>query len=104
MKTRACISLLTLLLFITACNAQGQIQIDTAEVSYYNGLIDKNEIIEDFRITNYSSEEYLTWVSLEPINERTNTELVHDYFKKRKGDFSSLKRCLKTYWMSNRQL
>jgi hypothetical protein len=87
-KTRACISLLTLMLFITACNAQGQIQIDTAEVSYYNGIIDKNVIIEDFRITNNSSEEYLTWVSLEPINDRPNTELVHDYFKKRKGDFS----------------
>lgn len=84
------ILLLTLLLFSTACNAQCQIQIDNTEINYFNEITGKNEIIEDYRITNNSNEEYLTWVSLEPINERTNTELVHDYFKKRKGDFSFL--------------
>lgn len=84
------ILLLTLLLIVTACNAQCQIQIDNTEINYFNEITGKNEIIENYRITNNSNEEYLTWVSLEPINERTNTELVHDYFKKRKGDFSFL--------------
>jgi hypothetical protein len=90
MKIRAHIILLTLLLVVTACDPQRQIQIETAEVSYYNGITDKNEIIESYRITNNSDEDYLTWVSLEPINERSNIELVHDYFKKRKGDFTFL--------------
>jgi hypothetical protein len=90
MKMKVHILLLTLLLIVTACNAQCQIHIDNVATGYYNGITDKNEIIEDYRITNNSNEEYLTWVSLEPINERTNTELIHDYFKKRKGDFSFL--------------
>jgi len=90
MKMKVHILLLTLLLIVTACNAQCQIQIDNTEINYFNEITGKNEIIEDYRITNNSNEEYLTWVSLEPINERTNTELVHDYFKKRKGDFSFL--------------
>ncbi len=88
MKTKVHILLLTLLLVITACNAQHQIHIDTTEVSYFNEITGKNEIMESYRITNNSDEDYLTWVSLEPINERTNTELVHDYFKKRKDDFT----------------
>ncbi|HPK29792.1 MAG TPA: hypothetical protein PK979_01970 [Bacteroidales bacterium] len=90
MKIKVHIFLLTLLMVITACNAQRQIHIDTTEVSYFNGITGKNEIIEDYRITNNSDEEYLTWVSLEPINERSNIELVHDFFKKRKGDFNFL--------------
>ena len=90
MKTKAYIILLTLLLFSTACNAQCQIHIDTTEVSYFNGITGKNEIMEDYRITNNSNEDYLTWVSLEPLNERSNIELVHDYFKKRNGDFNFL--------------
>ena len=88
MKTKVHILLLTLLPVVTACNAQRQIHIDTVAVSYYNGITDKNEIIEEYLIKNNSNEDYLTWVSLEPINERTDTELVHDYFKKRKDDFS----------------
>jgi hypothetical protein len=90
MKIRAHIFLLTLLMVVTACDPQRQIHIDTTEVSYFNGITGKNEIMESYRITNNSDEDYFTWVSLEPINERTNTELIHDYFKKRKGDFSFL--------------
>lgn len=90
MKVKVHILLLTLLLIVTACNAQCQIQIDNTEINYFNEITGKNEITENYRITNNSNEEYLTWVSLEPINERTNTELIHDYFKKRKGDFSFL--------------
>lgn len=90
MKIKAHILLLILLLISIACNTQGQIEIEASEVNYFNGITGKNEIMESYRIKNNSNEDYLTWVSLEPINERSNIELVHDFFKKRKGDFNFL--------------
>lgn len=90
MKIKAHILLLILLLISIACNTQGQIEIEASEVNYFNGITGKNEIMESYRIKNNSNEDYLTWVSLEPINERSNIELVHDYFKKRKSDFNFL--------------
>lgn len=90
MKTRVHILLLILLLISMACNTQGQIQIEASEVNYFNGITGQNEIMESYRIKNNSNEDYLTWISLEPINERTNIELIHDYFKKRKSDFNFL--------------
>lgn len=87
MKTRVHILFLTFLLYTVTLNAQRLIQIDTISVNYFNGITKKNEIIDNYQITNNSDEDYLTWVSLVPINNRTNIELIHDYFKKRKGDF-----------------
>lgn len=69
-------------------NAQCLIHYDTITNKYYNGIIEEREIIDKYQITNNSDENYLTWVALEPINDRTDIELVHDYFKKRKGDFN----------------
>lgn len=69
-------------------NAQCLIHYDTITNKYYNGITEKREIIDKYQITNNSYENYLTWVALEPINDRTDIELVHDYFKKRKGDFN----------------
>ena len=86
MKTRVHILFLTFLLYTVTLNAQRLIQIDTISVNYFNGITKKNEIIDNYQITNNSDEDYLTWVSLVPINNRTNIELIHDYFKKRKGD------------------
>ncbi len=64
------------------------IHYDTITNKYYNGITEEREIIDKYQITNNSDENYLTWVALEPINDRTDIELVHDYFKKRKGDFN----------------
>ncbi len=69
-------------------NAQCLIHYDTITNKYYNGITEEREIIDKYQITNNSDENYLTWVALEPINDRTDIELVHDYFKKRKGDFN----------------
>lgn len=84
MKTRVHILFLTFLLYTVTLNAQRLIQIDTISVNYFNGITKKNEIIDNYQITNNSDEDYLTWVSLVPINNRTNIELIHDYFKKEK--------------------
>ena len=81
MKTRVHILFLTFLLYTVTLNAQRLIQIDTISVNYFNGITKKNEIIDNYQITNNSDEDYLTWVSLVPINNRTNIELIHDYFK-----------------------
>lgn len=68
--------------------AQSQIEIDTASFCYFNGITAQTQIIDNYQITNNSNEEYLTWVSLLPTNNKSNIELIHDFFKKRKGDFS----------------
>ena len=69
-------------------NAQSPIEIDTVSLRYVNGFTNHNEIVDEYRMTNHSNEEYITWVSLEPTNDKSNIELVHDFFKKIKGDFS----------------
>ena len=66
-------------------NAQSPIEIDTVSLRYVNGFTNQHEIVDEYRMTNHSNEEYITWVSLEPTS---NIELVHDFFKKIKGDFS----------------
>ena len=62
-------------------NAQCLIHYDTITNNYYNGITEEGEIIDKYLITNNSDENYLTWVALEPINDRTDIELVHDYLK-----------------------
>ena len=69
-------------------NAQSPIEIDTVSLRYVNGFTNQHEIVDEYRMTNHSNEGYITWVSLEPIKNKSNIELVHDFFKKIKGDFS----------------
>lgn len=69
-------------------NAQCLLQVDTVSYSYFNGITRHKQIIDKYKITNNSNEEYLTWVSLVPINNKSNTELIRDFFKVRKGDFN----------------
>lgn len=88
MKIKISILFLTFLFYTIKLNAQCLIHIDTISVNYFNGITKKKEIIDNYHIINNSEEDYLTWVSLVPINNRTNIELMHDYFKKRKGDFN----------------
>ena len=87
MKIKVSILFLTFL-FYTITNAQCQIHIDTISVNYFNGITEKIERIDIYQITNNSDEDYLTWVSLVPINNRTNIGLIRDYFIKIKGDFN----------------
>ena len=55
---------------------------------YYNAFIKDCQIVEEYRISNNSSEEYVTWISQDAISGKTPKELVHDYFQKVKGDFN----------------
>lgn len=69
-------------------NGQCQIHIDTVSFRYYNGITAQAQIIDNYQITNNSKEDYLTWVSLVPTNNKSSIELIRDFFKKRKGDFN----------------
>ena len=66
-----------------ALNAQCEICIDGVSFNYYNGITKHSQTIDNYRITNNSNEEYLTWIALTPNKGKTNVELVHDFFKKR---------------------
>ena len=76
------------LFFTMGLNAQDKIHIDTISFCYFDGITEQTQTIDEYQITNNSSEDYLTWISLVPINKKSNIELIHDFFKKRKGDFS----------------
>lgn len=76
--------------FIVDINAQCQMQTDTISFRYYNGITLQIQILDNFQITNNTNEEYLTWVSLSPVNNKSNIELIRDYFLNRRGDFNLL--------------
>lgn len=73
---------------VIALNAQNKIVVDTLSFCYLNGITQQSQAVYEYRITNNSGEDYLTWVSLVPINNKSDMELVHDYFRRRKGDFN----------------
>lgn len=74
--------------FNLVLSAQCKLKIDTVSMYYFNGFIQKMQKIETYKMKNYTNEEYLTWISMSPIDHKTNSELIHDYFIKRKGDFN----------------
>lgn len=80
--------LLVFLLCVLGLSTQCQINIDTVSICYFNGITKQYQIIDNYQITNNSNEDYLTWVSLVSTNNKSNIELIHDFFKKRKGDFN----------------
>lgn len=81
--------LFSLFLFCTInLEAQSPIHIDTTSYCYFNGITKQAQIVYKYQITNNSKEDYLTWIALVPNESKTNIELVHDFFKSRKGDFS----------------
>lgn len=88
MKTIIYIFLSAFLFCTMDLNAQCQIHIDTVSFCYFNGITAQTQIIDNYQIINNSNEDYLTWVSLIPTNNKSNIELIRDFFKKRKGDFS----------------
>lgn len=86
MIKRTLIFLTVFLLFLNT-KAQDSIKIDTISYSYYNLISNSHQSIELYKITNYSSKEFLTWIADVPINNTPEHRLVHDYFKKQIGDF-----------------
>jgi hypothetical protein len=69
-------------------NAQCRLRIDTVSSYYFNGLIQQGQKIEIYKMTNNTMEEYLTWVSIIPVEHKSHSELIRDYFIKQKGDFN----------------
>lgn len=69
-------------------NAQNEIHVDTISFCYFNGITKQAQNINEIQVTNNSSEDYLTWISLMPINKKSNNDLIYDFFKKRKGNFN----------------
>ena len=85
MKTTIYILLSPFLCCTAKLNAQSKIQIDTLSVNYFNGITQQIQIVDEYRITNLSDEDYLTWVAFFPKGNKSNKEVVHDFFKKSKG-------------------
>ena len=71
-------------------NAQSPIEIDTVSLRYVNGFTNQHEIVDEYRMTNHSNEGYITWVSLEPIKNKSNLLLMREFFLQAHGDFSHL--------------
>lgn len=88
MGTRFYILILLFMSIVINLNAQNEISVDTTSFCYLNGITQQAQAIYEYRITNNSNEDYLTWGSLAPISNKSDIELVHEYFKSRKGDFS----------------
>ena len=80
-----CISMSASLNLMAQCNGI----VDTIIASrYYNAFTKDCQVVEEYRISNNSSEEYVTWISKDAISGKTTKELIHDYFQKVKGDFN----------------
>lgn len=77
MKTTIYIFLSLFLCCTTKLNAQGEIHIDTLSVNYFNGITQQIQIVDEYRITNLSDEDYLTWVAFFQKGNKSNKELVH---------------------------
>ena len=79
---------MTFFLFFAEARSQDAIRIDTVSYSYYNTVFNGYTHVKSYQITNMSDKEYLTWVSDTPTEGKSASVLVHDYFRKRKNDFS----------------
>ena len=69
-------------------NAKCEIITDSTSMSYYDAITKRTYTMVCYEITNNSSEDYYTWISLDTIDNKTKKDIIHDFFKKRKGDFS----------------
>ena len=88
MKIKVYITSLLFFLVGMKINAQNEIHVDTISFCYFNGITKQAQNINEIQVTNNSNEDYLTWISLIPINKKSSNDLIYDFFKKRKGDFN----------------
>lgn len=65
----------------------GQIKIDSITKCYYNSFIERNQFIEEITITNNSEQDYLTWISMSPTGNQSNSFLINRFFFSKHGDF-----------------
>lgn len=88
MKTKQAIAFIMFFLFFAEARSQDVIRIDTVSYSYYNTVFNGYTHVKSYQITNISDKECLTWVSDTPTKGKSASVLVHEYFIKRKNDFS----------------
>ena len=85
---RIIVFILTLVCFFNL--TANSVYIDTVYCNYYNNLVKQKQLIVNYKLKNISDEDYLTWVSITPVEKKSDRELVYEFFKQRKGDFSWL--------------
>lgn len=90
MKTVSRIYFLIVVFVTMVSSARCGVRIDTVSLNYDNGIVEKKQIVVNYQLTNGSNEDYLTWVSLTPIGKKSDKELIYEFFKQRKGDFTWL--------------
>lgn len=76
--------------FLTACTSvycQEKINIKAYSYEYQNEQL-KDVEIYCLEIDNDSTDNYVTWISSEPVEGLSDEQLIRNYFFKRKGDFS----------------
>lgn len=88
MKNRYFGLLTTFVTLLFHLNAKCEIIADSIPMSYYDAITNRTYTIVCYEITNNSSEDYYTWISLDTIDNKTKKDILHDFFKKRKGHFS----------------
>lgn len=69
-------------------NAKCDVITDKSSISYYDAITKGTYTMVCYEITNNSLEDYYTWISLDTIGNKTKNDIIYDFFKKRKGDFS----------------
>ena len=70
------------LFFTMGLNAQDKIHLDTISFCYFDGITEQTQTIDEYQITNNSSEDYLTWISLVLIHHFNQTKIAFSFFKK----------------------
>lgn len=73
--------------------AQGHLDIDTLSLECYNLISRKTTKTYVITIKNNSHEAYYTWLSPTSITKEDTTKIIHDFFRRRYGDFNFLE-CL----------
>lgn len=78
-----------MILFIFICSkSMGQISVDTCSYAFIDEFIDSKIIVKSYKMTNDTQEDYVTWISEDPIDTMSCAQAIGLYFNKRIGDFS----------------
>ena len=62
-------------------NAKCEIITDSTSMSYYDAITKRTYTMVCYEITNNSSEDYYTWISLDPIDNKTK-KIYYTIFSK----------------------
>ena len=66
----------------------GQIVIDTTTYRYKDEFNGNERYIENYKITNNTNEDYLTWISLKSIVGKPEKWIIHRFLRNQIGDYN----------------